>query len=52
MDKPKPLLQCSPEGMTSLTGLSAISGAVDYLTLYLAARPDESSISPRSYTPA
>lgn len=52
MDKPKPLLQCSPEGVTSLTGLSAISGAVDYLTQHLAAGPNESCISPRSYTPA
>lgn len=36
MDKPKPLLQYSPDGMTSLAGLSAILSAVDYLTQHLA----------------
>lgn len=52
MDKPKPLLQYSPEGMTLLTGLSAILDAVDYLSQHLAARQNESLISLMSYMPA
>lgn len=52
MNKPKPLLQYSPEGMTSLTGLSAILGTVDYLPQNLAARQNESLINLVSYMPA
>lgn len=52
MDKPKSLLQYLPEGMTLLTGLSAILGAVDYLSQHLAARPNESSISLMLYMAA
>lgn len=52
MDKPKPLIQYSPEGVTLLTGLSAILGAVDYFPQHLAARKNESLISIMSYMPA